>query len=155
MGGGTPWWLDWFLKAWKWEIIKSCSFLWIPSSCGLQILAQDEPLWSSPLPSLCCVLSLLDTFCRAEDTSFGKLCNHRKPAGNSKWIFRDTGQCGRCGRHSPFLYMFFSVTQQCDYIGGRWGMRSQETTVVPNLKGFWRWTLPTGLWQKGMESLDV
>lgn len=34
-------------------------------------------------------------------------------------------------------------------------MRSQETTVVPNLKGFWRRTLPTGSWQKGMESLDV
>ncbi|TKC47624.1 hypothetical protein EI555_012448 [Monodon monoceros] len=49
-------------------------------SCGL----QNERLWSSPLPSFCCVLCLLDTFCQVEDTPFGKLCDHRKSSGNSK-----------------------------------------------------------------------
>lgn len=93
---------DWigFLRHDVGKISKSFSFLWIPSSFGLQILAQDESLWSSHLPFLCCILSLLDTFCWTEDTPFGKLRDHHKPSGNAKWIFWDTRQCGKWGRQS-------------------------------------------------------
>lgn len=113
---------DWigFLRHDVGKISKSLLFLWIPSSFGLQILAQDESLWSSHLPSLCCILSLLDTFCWAEDTPFGKLCDHHKPSGNAKWIFWDTGQCGEWGRQplpapvavSLLLSLSFSVLWQ-------------------------------------------
>lgn len=129
LGEACPWWQDWLLKTWDGEINKSCSFLWILSSCGLQNLApespglQNERLWSSPLPSFCCVLCLLDTFCQAEDTPFGKLCDHHKSSGNSKWIFRDTGQSAMWGKDptfhfvtaSPLFFLFFSVPQQWDH----------------------------------------
>lgn len=46
LGEACPWWQDWLLKAWDGEINKSCSFLWILSSCGLQNLAAESPVVS-------------------------------------------------------------------------------------------------------------
>lgn len=105
LGEARPWWLDWLLKAWDGKSVSHAFFLWIPSSCGFQILAQDEKFLSPPLPVLGCVFSLLDTFCWAEDIPFGKLYDHHEPSRNAKWIFSDKGQSGKWGRHPPNLWL--------------------------------------------------
>lgn len=50
-------WQGWLLKAWDGGISKSRSFLWIPSSCGLQILTRWKVLVSPAAFSWLCFIS--------------------------------------------------------------------------------------------------
>lgn len=162
-GGGTSLVIRLASESMRWENSKSCSFLWIPSSCGFQILAQDEKFLSPPLPFLGCVFSLLDTFCWAEDTPFGKLCDHHKPSRNANGIFSDKEQAGMCGKHTPNLWLLLpfstclslshnSVTIKRNRLGTpNRRMHSQKTSVVHHLSVLERDTVQ-GSWQRGDKS---